>query len=91
MRSHTSSLLSIFFCAANGGSGGLALGPGSEANGANGHKGGVAIGPGSEANGGGVALNGGDTNGGGFALDGGQTHPGCNVAIGAKCLNQPGG
>jgi len=68
----------------------LAIGPGSHANGANGHKGGFAIGPGSQANGGGLALNGGDTNGGGVALNGGDTHPGCNVAIGHQCFNQPG-
>ena len=69
----------------NGGNGGLAIGPGSQANGANGQKGGFAIGAGSDANGGGVALNGGNTNdmSGGVALNGGDAHPGCNIALGA--------
>ncbi|HXX96191.1 MAG TPA: hypothetical protein VEL11_03630 [Candidatus Bathyarchaeia archaeon] len=35
----------------NGGDGGLAMGPGSVANGENGHEGGLAIGAGSDANG----------------------------------------
>jgi hypothetical protein len=62
----------------NGGDGGLAIGPGSVANGEDGHRGGLAIGAGSDANGGGVAL------------DGGGTHPGCNIAIDHDCFNQPG-
>jgi hypothetical protein len=65
----------------NAGNVGLAIGPISQANGD----------PGSNANGGGFAINGGDTNGGGFAINGGQTLPGCNVAIGQQCFNQPGG
>jgi hypothetical protein len=67
----------------------LAIGPGSQANGANGHKGGFAIGAGSQANGGGVALNGGDTNGGGVALNGGDTHPGCNIALAHPMFQHP--
>jgi hypothetical protein len=76
----------------NGGNGGDAIGPGSEADGANGQNGGIALGAGSDANGGGVAVDGGNTDDmpGGIALDGGQDHPGCNIAVGTMCENDTG-
>jgi hypothetical protein len=38
----------------------------------------IALGAGSEANGGGDALN------------GCHTHPGCDIAVGPQCFNEPG-
>lgn len=70
----------------NGGNGGQALGPGSQADGAIGHNGG-------DANGGDIAVgphSNTDDMTNGIALDGGQDHPGCNIAIGTLCENETG-